>query len=64
MITKDERALEALLVLAFRVKPDITDHQMAEYLSEPPILSDEDFEAVMNWDIDKMMKDMGIEKGK
>ncbi len=54
MDTKDERALEALLALAFR--QEITDAQAVKLFNEPVILSAEDRAAMDSVDIEAILK--------
>ena len=52
-MNKEERALEALLALAFRT--DLTNEEINELFSKPAQLSEEDEEMIKNWDIEKIM---------
>lgn len=52
-MNKEERALEALLALAFRT--ELTDEEINELFSKSPQLSKEDKEMIKNWDIDKII---------
>ncbi len=48
-MTKDERALEALLALAFRI--ELTDKEIEEFFAEPVQLSEEFKKEIENWKI-------------
>lgn len=52
-MNKEERALDALLALAFRT--DLTNEEINELFSKPPQLSKEDEEMIRNIDIDEIM---------
>jgi hypothetical protein len=49
-MNKEERALEALLTLAFRT--ELTNEEINEFFSKPVQLSKEDEEMIKNWKID------------
>lgn len=49
-MNKEERALEALLALAFRT--NLTDKEINEFFSKPAQLSKKDEEIIKNWKID------------
>ena len=49
MISKDERALEALLALAFRI--ELTDKEIEKFFAEPVQLSEELKIEIENWEI-------------
>ena len=53
-MNKEDRALEALLALAFRT--DLTDKEINELFSKPAQLSKEDEEMIKNVDIEKIIK--------
>jgi hypothetical protein len=52
-MNKEDRALEALLALAFRT--DLTDEEVNELFSKPVQLSKEDEEMIRNVDIDEII---------
>ena len=53
IMNKEERALDALLALAFRT--DLTDEEVNELFSKPVQLSEEDEKMIKNVDIDEIM---------
>jgi len=49
-MNKEEKALEALLTLAFKI--ELTDEEIEEFFEEPVNLSIEDKNIIDNWKID------------
>ena len=49
-MNKNEKALEALLTLAF--KTELTNEEINEFFSKPANLSEKDEEIIKNWKID------------
>ena len=53
-MNKENRALDALLALAFRT--ELTDEEINELFSKPAQLSEEDEEMIKNIDIEKIIE--------